>query len=328
LLITVKEARQLPVQFSDSYIKLYLSEDGKDISDSKRKTEPHKGTTNPVFEEKFEFKLPANTKLSQQNRVQVTVWNQGGKLSTNDCLGGTSFSFEDIAQAGSEGLAGWFELFNEKAGRTRCQDVKEPEALIAAHASFSVTGSTHSLHTPKPGLISHPVGLSRSTTRPHSLGDPTSKQQALHDTSSALQSATTDAAQANSGPKESLLTSTKVRQRREQAHQHQPTTQQQQQPLITDTEAMSSTSLRRVSIVDLELKLQELASRCTLAERTVTEQRQRIEELEDTLRRLSLERDEARTTATQQANQIRILEDSEANFANVLNSVVSKLMHT
>ncbi len=91
---------------------------------------------------------------------------------------------------------------------------------------------------------------------------------------------------------------------------------------------MSSTSLRRVSIVDLELKLQELASRCTLAERTVTEQRQRIEELEDTLRRLSLERDEARTTATQQANQIRILEDSEANFANVLNSVVSKLMHT
>ena len=81
MIVTVKEARQLPAQFSDSYIKLYLSEDGKDISSSKRKTEPHKGTTNPVFEEKFEFKLPANTKLTQQNRVQVTVWNEGGKLS-------------------------------------------------------------------------------------------------------------------------------------------------------------------------------------------------------------------------------------------------------
>jgi hypothetical protein len=139
----VKEAKQLSTH--EPYVKLYLSKDGKDIKDTKQKTKPQKKTVDPIYEERFQYQLPAKTTLDDAHRLQVTVWDHGNLKS--ECMGGTSFTLKELS-ATVLGVRGWFLLLPEVDGRTRNVPVSDADigadggSLAGRDKSGSVSGST------------------------------------------------------------------------------------------------------------------------------------------------------------------------------------------
>jgi hypothetical protein len=66
--------------------------------------------------------LCPGTRLDNNNRVQITIWDKAS-LRANECLGGMSFSFSDIASTAA--LTGWFCWLPFKDGRTGFVPVDE-----------------------------------------------------------------------------------------------------------------------------------------------------------------------------------------------------------
>lgn len=112
--ILVREARKLQAQ--DPYVKLYLSIDGKDQKGTKQKTKVVKKSTDPVFEDRFVYFLDKKkTKINNNNRVQVTIWDAKAGLKHNECIGGLSFSLEELSE--TDKVIGWYSLMPEVDGR-------------------------------------------------------------------------------------------------------------------------------------------------------------------------------------------------------------------
>ena len=104
IVVSIKEAANLTAV--QPYVKLYVSQSGTDVKNTKRKTKVRKGAS-PRFKEEFEFQVQKDSELHELRRLQVTIWDHA-RLKANECIGGMSFSFVDIAS--TEQLAGWFDL--------------------------------------------------------------------------------------------------------------------------------------------------------------------------------------------------------------------------
>eukprot|EP00047_Mylnosiga_fluctuans_P003567 m.229789 g.229789 ORF g.229789 m.229789 type:complete len:823 (-) comp11956_c0_seq1:1019-3487(-) len=149
--VTVKEARNLQATSvggtADPYVKLYLSKDGKDIKNTKQKTKHQRATLDPLFEERLIVYLQAGTALDESVRLQITLWDNGGKLASNECMGGLSFSLQEIASTAN--ISGWFELLPEEEGR-QC-NVPFTD-VVGDHFTMKRSGSSRSLSMAPKGL--------------------------------------------------------------------------------------------------------------------------------------------------------------------------------
>eukprot|EP00039_Didymoeca_costata_P033184 m.41102 g.41102 ORF g.41102 m.41102 type:complete len:920 (+) comp9737_c0_seq3:200-2959(+) len=126
--ILVREARKL--QAHDPYVKLYLSQDGKDQKGTKQKTKVVKKSTDPVYEDRFVYYLKKNTKIDDNNRVQITIWDAKTGLKHNECVGGLSFSLEELKD--STEVSGWYALMPEVDGRICNQFLADSEDIDPA----------------------------------------------------------------------------------------------------------------------------------------------------------------------------------------------------
>ena len=150
--ITVNEARNLSA--TDPYVKLYISSKGENIKSTKKKTKTQRKNRSPLFQEKFTFNLTAKMSVDENTRLQITVWDHS-RSKANECTGGMSFSFAEIASTSR--VSGWFELLPYKEGRNaNCASAsatgsigmsgmsvspKLPRALLGASASASASVS-------------------------------------------------------------------------------------------------------------------------------------------------------------------------------------------
>lgn len=114
--VTVNEGRGLEAK--EPYVKLYLSKDGENIRSTKQKTKSQRKfkDKNPLFQEKFTYKLSSKTPLDDSSRLQLAVWDSK-RTKANMCTGGMSFSLADIASTSR--TSGWFQLLPYHEGRTR-----------------------------------------------------------------------------------------------------------------------------------------------------------------------------------------------------------------
>ena len=88
------------------YVKLYLSKENKDVKGTKQKTATIKKNNNPIYEQRFVYYLQKKTKIDNAHRVQITCWNdKPGRMTSNECMGGFSFTLEELA---SQHRTGWY----------------------------------------------------------------------------------------------------------------------------------------------------------------------------------------------------------------------------
>lgn len=93
--VTINEGRGLEAK--EPYVKLYLSRDGDNIRGTKQKTKIQRKSKdkNPLFQEKFTYKLTSKTPLDDTScRLQLAVWDQK-RTKHNECTGGMSFRYID-----------------------------------------------------------------------------------------------------------------------------------------------------------------------------------------------------------------------------------------
>ena len=155
IVVSIKEAANLAA--AQPYVKLYVSQSGKDVKNTKSKTKVRKGTS-PRFKEEFEFQVQKDSELDELRRLQITIWDHA-RLKANECIGGMSFSFVDIAS--TEQLTGWFDLLPTVASRkqfTRVEVDPKVVRLPTKHALQKL--ATAASHPPSTSLSAGPGALS------------------------------------------------------------------------------------------------------------------------------------------------------------------------
>ena len=80
----------------DTYVKLYLSQRGKNVRTSKQKTAVKRRTANPAYQQTFKLPVDESVSLDDDSRLQITVWDHA-RMRHNECLGAMSFSLLEIA---------------------------------------------------------------------------------------------------------------------------------------------------------------------------------------------------------------------------------------
>lgn len=130
--LTVNEGRKLSA--ADPYVKIYLSVDGKNIKTSKQKTKVQRKTRDPVYQEQFVFKVPADTPLDATTRLQITVWCNS-RMKANECHGGMSFSMTELKA--NTRTSGWYRLLPYLEGRTSNISAEQTAFGLAAAQGHS-----------------------------------------------------------------------------------------------------------------------------------------------------------------------------------------------
>lgn len=170
--VTVNEGRNLSA--SDPYVKMYLSKKGDNVKSSKQKTKTHKKNKNPLFQEKFTFKLPVKMDIDENSRLQIMVWDHS-RSKANECTGGMSFSLAEIASTSR--VTGWFELLPYSEGRSTHR------ASISNSTSFGNGGNSlqsrpeRSASGIEPQLPKTTIRSVDSYEQPQQNSEPVSKQK-------------------------------------------------------------------------------------------------------------------------------------------------------
>lgn len=97
---------------ADPYVKMYIMPDPSKAS--KRKTEVHKGTRNPIFNEQFVWEIRSGTDLTDK-RLHITVWDNQAWMK-NQFMGAMSFALDELFNDADMCSSGWFKLLDEKKG--------------------------------------------------------------------------------------------------------------------------------------------------------------------------------------------------------------------
>eukprot|EP00048_Salpingoeca_helianthica_P007986 m.117026 g.117026 ORF g.117026 m.117026 type:complete len:365 (-) comp14478_c1_seq2:66-1160(-) len=114
-----------------SYVKLYISQSGTDLRDTKQKTKDHKGEVAPKYNERFIFYLRRGLPDDERTRLQITLWERS-RLGGSQCLGGMSFTVPELKAT----VSGWFEILDEVDGRLHNSPVNELGASLPRQTSL------------------------------------------------------------------------------------------------------------------------------------------------------------------------------------------------
>ena len=184
-LLVVRILNGYKLTATQPYVKLYLSKSGKDIKNSKRKTRTCRKHKEPAFNEQFTVKVPQSLELSDDNRLQISVWDHA-RLKANECVGSMSFSL--LSLASTSVVEGWFDILEYDAGRKGCEvsdpstvpydngyDGTAPQELVAS-AGRARTGTTPHASPSRPGPKAKkpptPLNLSNGNSSSSSWGRP------------------------------------------------------------------------------------------------------------------------------------------------------------
>ncbi|CAF2557883.1 unnamed protein product [Rotaria sp. Silwood2] len=90
----------------DTYVKTYLRTGTRRVQ--KRKTATTKGSYNPEYHSKLKY----NACNVMGRRLQVTVWQRGGKFEKNQCIGEAYIQLDNLTL--NQHTIAWYTLFREK----------------------------------------------------------------------------------------------------------------------------------------------------------------------------------------------------------------------
>ncbi|CAF0986719.1 unnamed protein product [Rotaria sp. Silwood1] len=129
----------------DTYVKTYLRTGTRRVQ--KRKTAIIKGSYNPEYHSKLKY----NACNVMGRRLQVTVWQRGGKFEKNQCIGEAFIQLDNLTL--NQHTIAWYILFREKLVESEFYD----STLVSAGSSLSYVAKR----------VSNNAAVKRKHTKPN-----------------------------------------------------------------------------------------------------------------------------------------------------------------
>eukprot|EP00040_Diaphanoeca_grandis_P014188 m.71824 g.71824 ORF g.71824 m.71824 type:complete len:709 (+) comp24395_c0_seq2:78-2204(+) len=134
--------------FSDPYVKLYIRPDA--TKKTKQKTQIHKKTLNPTFNETFRYTLTEDQFDSDVDVLHLQVWDWD-KYEKNDFMGAMTFPLPTLKRIASENgdkFEGWFKLLSKVQGELfhvpilNTEEKAPPRTSLTSTPAFASTMDT------------------------------------------------------------------------------------------------------------------------------------------------------------------------------------------
>lgn len=142
--VTINEAQG--VAGRDTYVKLYLNHNGKNVKASKQKTRVKK-SADPIFEQTFRIPLTRQYSLTNDTKIEISLWDHA-RTRANECLACVMFGLKDIVSTSA--LSGWHDL-------QTYSDARKGKATPPSAIASSNTRADTQTHTAMTSALSQPT---------------------------------------------------------------------------------------------------------------------------------------------------------------------------